>query len=73
MKQTFGVLETTLMNSPYLVGDRFTVADLNVCAMFMGPVSASIDLKDFPKTNLWRKRNYARDAAQTTISQMRAH
>ena len=72
MKQTFGVLEETLVTTNYLIGERFTVADLNVCAMFMGPISSILDLNDFPKTSAWRTKSYARDAAKKTIELMRS-
>ena len=67
MRKTFGVLESSLTQSTYLIGDRFTVADLNVCAMFLGPVSSKVSLEDYPQTTAWCQRNYAREAAQATL------
>ena len=71
MAHTMGVLEQTLATSSYLIGKRFTVADLNVCAMFMGPVSATVDLQDFPLTDAWRRRSFDREAAKTMFGRMR--
>lgn len=70
LEQTFSVTESALAKQAHLIAARFTVADLNVSAMFMGPVSSQLDLSPFPRTEAWRRRNYERPAAQKTVAMM---
>lgn len=59
---SFGVLNTKLENSDWLVGSAFTVADLNVAsAMYR---ALALDLSEWPKTDEWLKRCWQRPAAQ---------
>lgn len=71
MNKTLGVLETTLRSRAYLIADRFTVADLNVSAMFFGPVSSRVSLETFPLTQQWREACWARPACARALREAR--
>ncbi|MDO9505376.1 MAG: glutathione S-transferase family protein [Hydrogenophaga sp.] len=59
----FKVLDAHLRERPYLLGDRFTVADLNVSSvMTLAPLS-SMDLGEWPALNAWLTRCLERPAA----------
>jgi glutathione S-transferase len=65
-EQRFGkplaVLEGTLADRPYLLGDTFTVADLNVAAVATWAGLAGIDLGKAPRTQAWLGRCTGRPA-----------
>jgi glutathione S-transferase len=67
LNKTLGVLETTLRSHAYLIDDRFTVADLNVSAMFFGPVLSQLSLESFPLTKRWRETCWARPACARAL------
>jgi glutathione S-transferase len=48
-----GVLDGALSSSPYLLGGRFTVADLNVAGVVGGLTLAKFDLAAWPKVGAW--------------------
>ena len=56
-----GVLERALARREYLVGNRFTVADLNVAACLYRLLS--VELPDFPRIDTWLDRCFTRPAA----------
>ena len=59
----FRVLESQLDKTPFLAGDRFTAADLNVgCVMLRA--HRHLDLADFPKLKAWVKSAFTRPAAR---------
>ena len=62
------VLDGALAHSANLLGDRFTVADLNVASILSWARPAQIDMSPFPKVAEWLKncaeRPAARDARQ---------
>jgi glutathione S-transferase len=47
------VLEAALAQSQYLLGSRFTVADLNVAGVVAGLVVANFELGAWPKVKAW--------------------
>ena len=55
------VLDHVLAGHDYLVGDRFTVADLNVAACLYRLLVA--DLPDYPRVDAWLDRCFERPAA----------
>ncbi len=57
-----GVLDTSLGGTPWLLGDRFSVADINVSVMFVRPLLAKEDLAPFANVEGWWKRLQARPA-----------
>ena len=59
-------LEESLIGKEYLIGDRFTVADLNVCCIvgIWGGKGAKIDFGNYPNIDAWQKRCQARPACK---------
>jgi glutathione S-transferase len=62
----FKVLDAALANSPYLLGNEFTVADLNVAAVISRAVD--MDLSACPNLKAWLTRCLARPAAQAALA-----
>jgi glutathione S-transferase len=58
------VLDGALAPTPYLLGDRFTVADLNVASILSWARPAQIDLSIVPKVADWLKSCSDRPAAR---------
>jgi glutathione S-transferase len=57
----FRVLDAALAERPYLLGDEFTVADLNVAAVISRAID--MDLTATPRLGAWLKRCLERPAA----------
>jgi glutathione S-transferase len=57
----FGVLDEALAERPYLIGDDFTVADLNVAAVISRAID--MDLTATPRLGAWLRRCLERPAA----------
>ena len=64
LAQPLGVLDGTLGRSANLLGDNFTVADLNVASILSWARPAQIDMSHFPKTAEWLKNCAERPAAR---------
>jgi glutathione S-transferase len=64
----FRVVDQALADQSYLLGDEFTVADLNVAAVALR--SIAMDLSATPRYRDWLRRCYDRPAAQK-VSWMR--
>jgi glutathione S-transferase len=58
------VLDAAVANQPYLLGEHFTVADLNVASILSWARPARIDLSHVPKMADWFKRCSERPAAR---------
>jgi glutathione S-transferase len=58
----FGVLEGALRGRDYLLGNTFTVADLNVASVLAWSQLARIDLERWPQTKAWLARCSERPA-----------
>lgn len=58
-------LEKALDTSAWLVGDRFSVADLNVACVMSPSRVAPLDMVPYPNTMEWLGRCYNRPAAQS--------
>ena len=67
LKALDGVLGPTL----YLLGDHFTVADLNVASILAWARPAQIDMSPFPKVAEWLKNCAERPAARATRQMQR--
>lgn len=65
-------LEAHLQTQDYLVGNRFTVADVNVGAILNYLIAAKVDLSAFPKTTAWLARLADRPAAKTVAARRMA-
>ena len=66
LAQPLGVLEGALARSANLLGDRFTVVDLNVASILAWARPAQIDMAAFPKVAEWLKNCAERPAARAT-------
>ena len=62
----FRVLDAALAQQPYLVGDEFTVADLNVAAVISRAVD--MDLAAVPSLKNWLMRCLERPAARMALA-----
>ena len=62
----FRVLDAAVAQQPYLLGDKFTVADLNVAAVISRAVA--MDLSAVPNLKAWLTRCLARPAAQNALA-----
>jgi len=58
------VLDAAVTAMPYLLGDRFTVADLNVASILAWARQARVNLAVFSKAEAWLKACHDRPAAQ---------
>jgi glutathione S-transferase len=58
------VLDAALTTTPYLLGQHFTIADLNVASILLWARQARVNLAAFPKAEAWLKSCLDRPAAQ---------
>lgn len=63
LDRPFKVIDAHLTNQPYLLGDRFTVADLNVSAILSLARLAGVDFSAYPELRAWADRCLERPAA----------
>jgi glutathione S-transferase len=66
-----GVLDGALAATPYLLGQDFTVADLNVASILSWARQARVDLAAFPTAAAWLKTCHDRPAAQKARAMQR--
>ena len=64
LQRPLAVLDAELGRRPWLLGERFTAADLNVAAVLGLATMARIDLAKFPNVERWLAACYARPAAK---------
>ncbi len=64
LAQPLGVLGGVLSPTPYLLGEHFTVADLNVASILAWVRPAQIDMSEFPKVADWLRICAERPAAR---------
>jgi glutathione S-transferase len=62
----FKVLDAAVTENPYLLGDEFTVADLNVAAVISRAVD--MDLSALPRLKAWLTRCLDRPAARKALA-----
>jgi glutathione S-transferase len=67
LQKPLGVLEGALGGRPYLLGDAFSVADLNVAAVGNWVERAKVPLEAFPQTAGWMKRCLERPAFKKAV------
>jgi len=65
LAQPLGVLDGVLGRTPHLLGEHFTVADLNVASTLAWARPAQIDMSSFPKVAEWLRICAERPAART--------
>jgi glutathione S-transferase len=63
LDRPFKVLDAHLRNQPHLLGERFTVADLNVATVMDLAPQCGIPLDAWPHVDEWHQRCLARPAA----------
>ena len=63
LQKPFNVLNDALADRDYLLGDAFTVADLNVASVLAWARAAGIDFTKQPHLNAWLERCLTREAA----------
>ena len=63
LDRPFKVLDAELAERPYLLGSKFTVADLNVSAVLTLGVIAGVPLATYPNLSDWLERCIERPAA----------
>jgi glutathione S-transferase len=63
LARPFGVLEKHLATQPYLLGDAFSVADLNIASVMTLVPVAGIDLQPWPRLAVWLTLCLERPAA----------
>jgi glutathione S-transferase len=71
LAQPLGVLDAALGRSAYLLGDRFSVADLNVASILAWARPAQIDVSPFPRVVEWLKNCAERPAARAVRQMQR--
>jgi glutathione S-transferase len=64
LARPLGVLEGVLGPTPYLLGERFTVADLNLASVLAWARPAQIKMSAFPKVAEWLRICAERPAAR---------
>jgi len=64
VKRPLSVLDAQLGKAPYLLGQAFTVADLNVATVLYGAWFNKHDFSAIPKVAAWLDRCLTRPAAQ---------
>jgi glutathione S-transferase len=64
LKAPLKVLDDQLKNQPYLLGNDFTIADLNVAAVLSFAMLAKVDLGPTPATQAWLQKCLGREANQ---------
>ncbi|KAJ5960352.1 uncharacterized protein N7479_007502 [Penicillium vulpinum] len=72
-KRLFSVLESRLKESPYLAGDKYTIADIASFSWVRGaPVTLEIDLSEFPALKKWVEEIDKRAAVQNGANSPRS-
>lgn len=61
LQRPLGAIESALASSPFLLGDEFTVADLNTASVFMW-LSDDTVYSNYPKLKGWLERCFSRPA-----------
>jgi glutathione S-transferase len=68
LQRPLAVLNEHLADREYLLGDSFTVADLNVSGVMLLMQMIEFDLSAYPNINNWTERCYSRDALKRAQS-----
>jgi glutathione S-transferase len=63
LERPLGMLEAQLAQAPYLLGERFTVADLNVSSLLYTAWFNKVDFSRWPRIGDWLERCLTRPAA----------
>jgi glutathione S-transferase len=71
LQRPLKAIDGVLAKKPYLLGDKFTIADLNMAAISGALIRFNIDLSAFPHFKAWLDKCRARPA-QIAASEMQA-
>jgi glutathione S-transferase len=63
LEKPFNILNMALAGKQYLLGDKFTIADLNVASVVSWAKPSKIDLSAWPNLSAWLERCTTRPAA----------
>jgi GST-like protein len=66
-QRLYGVLDRRLGESRYLVGERYTIADIATFPWLRAPERQGVDLADFPNVARWRDEIATRPAVQRGV------
>lgn len=72
VQKPLGVLDDILKNRAYLLGDDFSVADLNVASVLSWAIFARMPLDAYPKVDDWLTRCLGRPAQQKVFAERAA-
>ena len=65
LQAPLGVLNAHLANRKYILGDQYTVADVNLASVLSWSTLVGVDLAPFPNLARWLKECASRPAAKT--------
>lgn len=71
-ERPLSVLDGALAGTPWLLGESFGLADLNVAVMFLRPELARVDRSPHPDVHAWFKRCKARPAFERMLERGRS-
>lgn len=72
-RRLYSVLNDRLTVSPWLAGNKYTIADIcNYGWIRYGPIALGIDLNDFPSLKRWHDTIHGRTAVQKGLKVPRA-
>ena len=63
LQAPLGVLDDALADRSFLLGDGFTIADLNVASVLSWAIFVGLDLSGFPRVKAWFDGCLGRPAA----------
>ena len=69
LEKAFGVLEAHLAKNDYIVGNRFTVADLNLAEVFRYTMSQTALFETHPRVKAWLARCQSRPAFKAMMEE----
>ncbi len=72
MTEAFQLIETRMLAGPYVLGDRFSIADGYLFTMARWLEGDGVDIKKFPKVNDHQKRVADRPAVQRILAAEKA-
>lgn len=64
LQKPLAILDAHLSKQPYLLGNEFTIADLNVASVMQWAVRAKLDMSAYPKARQWLDTCLARPGAK---------
>lgn len=72
LEKPIQILDRHLGERDYLLGNRFTVADLNVASVMSPGLANGVDLSPYPNASTWMDRCVKRDASMRVVAMAHA-